>query len=233
MTYKNYSSTKFWHQNFVKERNVTITMFFRYQNLYWLQIISLELYLAPQTSKVFEWLSYQFSFSVYVNATVCWINYVLWSRSHYQRANLNVSLFILINGWSKGRKGRAPPPLGQNFFILMQFPGKIGQIVGRRPPSPIEVAHLPWEILYPPLLVARSVLHIKYVREFDFLQGSVFVLISRLQSSSSSSELGQVKYIWTVFVLDLSWPTSLSLLTNHKTYNLKTAFISRILPSQL
>ena len=35
-------------------------------------------------------------------------------------------------------------------------------------------------------------------------QGSVFVLILRLRSSSSSSELGQVKYISTVFVLDPS-----------------------------
>ena len=27
-----------------------------------------------------------------------------------------------------------PPPLAQNFFIFMQFSGKIGQIIGWRPP---------------------------------------------------------------------------------------------------
>ena len=48
------------------------------------------------------------------------------------------------------------------------------------------------------------------------IEGSVFVLILRQKSSSSSSELGQVKYIWTVFVLDFSWPTSWSLLANYK-----------------
>ena len=36
-------------------------------------------------------------------------------------------------------RGRArgtctPPPLAQNFFIFMQFSGKIGQIIGWRPP---------------------------------------------------------------------------------------------------
>ena len=34
----------------------------------------------------------------------------------------------------EGRQGRSPPPLGQNFFIFMQFSGKIRQIVGWRPP---------------------------------------------------------------------------------------------------
>ena len=33
-----------------------------------------------------------------------------------------------------GAQGRAPPPLGQIFFIFMQFLGKIGQIVCWRPP---------------------------------------------------------------------------------------------------
>ena len=41
----------------------------------------------------------------------------------------------MCSGGSKGgRQGRAPPPLGQNFFIFMQFLRKIGQIVGWRPP---------------------------------------------------------------------------------------------------
>ena len=41
----------------------------------------------------------------------------------------------LYSGGSKGgRKGRAPPPLDQNFFIIMQFSEKIGQIIGWRPP---------------------------------------------------------------------------------------------------
>ena len=32
------------------------------------------------------------------------------------------------------REGRAPPPLAPNFFIFMQFSGKIGQTIGWRPP---------------------------------------------------------------------------------------------------
>ena len=36
---------------------------------------------------------------------------------------------------------RAPPPLGQNFFIFMQFSGNIGQIIGWRPP--LGLAHPP------------------------------------------------------------------------------------------
>ena len=40
----------------------------------------------------------------------------------------------LCSGRSKeGCKGRAPP-VAQNFFIFMQFSGKIGQIIGWRPP---------------------------------------------------------------------------------------------------
>ena len=41
-----------------------------------------------------------------------------------------------------GRQGRAPPPRPQNFFIFMQFSGKIGQIIGWRPP-PRELAPPP------------------------------------------------------------------------------------------
>ena len=41
-----------------------------------------------------------------------------------------------------GDKGRAPPPLDQNFFIFMQFSGKFGQIIGWRPPPP-GLAHPP------------------------------------------------------------------------------------------
>ena len=45
---------------------------------------------------------------------------------------------IVWGGWGSGRskggrEGRAPP-LAQNFFIFMQFSGKIGQIIGWRPP---------------------------------------------------------------------------------------------------
>ena len=55
-----------------------------------------------------------------------------------------------IGGSRGGAQGRAPPPLGQIFFIFMQFLGKIGQIVCWRPPlwgwrPPV------WEILDPPL----------------------------------------------------------------------------------
>ena len=43
-------------------------------------------------------------------------------------------IFIAIGGSRGGAQGRAPPPLGQIFFIFMQFFGKIGQIVCWRPP---------------------------------------------------------------------------------------------------
>ena len=36
---------------------------------------------------------------------------------------------------------QAPPPQAQNFFIFMQFSGKISQIIGWRPP---------WELAPPP-----------------------------------------------------------------------------------
>ena len=43
--------------------------------------------------------------------------------------------YDLCSGGSKGgRKGRAPPPDGQNFFIFMQFSAKIYKIIGWRPP---------------------------------------------------------------------------------------------------
>ena len=35
------------------------------------------------------------------------------------------------------------PPLTQNFFIFMQFSGKIGQIIGWRPPPPLGLAPPP------------------------------------------------------------------------------------------
>ena len=41
-----------------------------------------------------------------------------------------------------------PPPPGQNFFIFIQFLGKIGQTVGWRPP--FTGWHPLWEILDPP-----------------------------------------------------------------------------------
>ena len=34
----------------------------------------------------------------------------------------------------RGARGTRAPPLAQNFFIFMQFSGKIGQIIGWRPP---------------------------------------------------------------------------------------------------
>ena len=42
----------------------------------------------------------------------------------------------------RGGARDARPPLGQNFFIFMQFLGKIRQIVGWRP-SPLGLAHPP------------------------------------------------------------------------------------------
>ena len=50
-----------------------------------------------------------------------------------------ICIFLLVvsgtqcSGGSKGARGRAPP-LAQNFFIFMQFSGKIGQIISWRPP---------------------------------------------------------------------------------------------------
>ena len=51
---------------------------------------------------------------------------------------LNVNNFciisVLINGGSRGARDARPLPLGQNFFIFMQFSGQIGQIVCWRTP---------------------------------------------------------------------------------------------------
>ena len=41
--------------------------------------------------------------------------------------------YTLSSGGSKGGMRDACPPLAQNFFIFMQFLGKIGQIIGWRP----------------------------------------------------------------------------------------------------
>ena len=41
---------------------------------------------------------------------------------------------LLDSGRSKGGREGCAPPLVQNFFIFMQFLGKIGQILGWRPP---------------------------------------------------------------------------------------------------
>ena len=49
----------------------------------------------------------------------------------------------LSSGRSKGGASLAPPPLAQNFFIFMQFSGKIDQIIGWRP--------LPLGLVPPPL----------------------------------------------------------------------------------
>ena len=54
----------------------------------------------------------------------------------------------------RGRRGRAPPPRAQNFFIFMQFSGKIGQIIGWRPPSGVGAPSS--GILDPPLVTAAS-----------------------------------------------------------------------------
>ena len=48
------------------------------------------------------------------------------------------------------RGGARDAPLAQNFFIFMQFSGKIGQIIGWRPPL-WAWRPLLWEILDPPL----------------------------------------------------------------------------------
>ena len=63
----------------------------------------------------------------------------------------NMTANLYIGGSRGGRRDARPPPLGQIFFIFMQFLGKIGQIVCWRPPlwgwrPPV------WEILDPPLL---------------------------------------------------------------------------------
>ena len=43
-------------------------------------------------------------------------------------------LCVSCSGGSKGGRERRAPPPAQNFFIFMQFSGKIGQIIGWRPP---------------------------------------------------------------------------------------------------
>ena len=47
-----------------------------------------------------------------------------------------------IGGSKGGRQGRAPPPLGPNFFNFMQFLGKFGKN-NRLVPPPLQLAHPP------------------------------------------------------------------------------------------
>ena len=56
-----------------------------------------------------------------------------------------------IGGSRGGARDATPPPRAQNFFIFMQFSGKIGQIIGWRPPPSGVGAPSLWEILDPPL----------------------------------------------------------------------------------
>ena len=74
------------------------------------------------------------------------------NKIYYVTGLSNLNFKNIFSGRSKGgRKGRAPPPLDQNFFIFMQFSGKIGQIIGWRPPWGWRT--LLWEILDPPLIL--------------------------------------------------------------------------------
>ena len=52
---------------------------------------------------------------------------------------------------------RETPHLAQNIFIFMKFSGKIGQIVGWRPPSGVSATV--WEMLDPPLRQEMSIPH--------------------------------------------------------------------------
>ena len=52
------------------------------------------------------------------------------------------------------RETRVTPPPGQNFFIFMQFSGKIGQIIGC--PSLSGFGHPTLGILEPPLAVNKN-----------------------------------------------------------------------------
>ena len=99
----------------------------------------------------------------------------------------------LVSGGSKGGcQGRAPPPLSQNFFIFMQFSGKIRQIVGWRPP--LGLAHPLWEILDPPLIRSKYCLrvhkeHFKMLNHFRHMWG-----LNREGSSVHVSN--SIKILW-------------------------------------
>ena len=54
------------------------------------------------------------------------------SQSPWRSMNLCIHLKPVAD--LRGHEGRTPLPLGQNFFIFMQFSGKIGQIIGWHPP---------------------------------------------------------------------------------------------------
>ena len=55
------------------------------------------------------------------------------SRTLQLRANMEITKAVAdLRG---GARDARPPPLAQNFFIFMQFSGKIDQIIGWRPPS--------------------------------------------------------------------------------------------------
>ena len=74
--------------------------------------------------------------------------YVGWDSVYYIYGN---NYFPVADLRGNARDARLPP-LGQNFFIFMQFSGKIRQIVGWFPP-PLGLAHPLRQILDPPLQV--------------------------------------------------------------------------------
>ena len=78
-----------------------------------------------------------------VNKTLVPVNMVHFWRLIYAIAQVIIRpTFVFIGGSQGGRQGRAPPPLGPNFFNFMQFLGKIGKN-NRLVPPPLQLAHPP------------------------------------------------------------------------------------------
>ena len=83
-----------------------------------------------------------------------------------------------------GRKGRAPPPLDQNFFIFMQFSRQIGQIIGWCPLHPLWVWRTSlWEILDPPLPLLPSSLQKSFQLKYEKLLINFLVNVTQLINS--------------------------------------------------
>ena len=61
--------------------------------------------------------------------------FILWQMLlRFDKALIKTNKTAVADLRGGGRRGRTPPPGGQNFFIFMQFSAKIYKIIGWRPP---------------------------------------------------------------------------------------------------
>ena len=95
-------------------------------------------------------------------------------RIHKQKTQ---EYMVVSSDGSRGCRGRAPPSLGQNFFVFMQFWGKIGQIVCWRPPLGLALPPV-WEILDPPLVSIFGIVFLTRIPIPSWQLSSAFIMVT-------------------------------------------------------